>query len=338
MATIYRDITELKRSQHEAVEGKRLAEQRFDMLRRLLDQIGLLAKRCGLPEVEAAAQPFLKAGPREVPSEEMLSEVLVPFDAAFQSIQKANRTLASQNQDLTQAKGIAEIAIRELEAFSYSVAHDLRAPLRSIDGFGQMLEEDCGGNLDENCRGHLSIIRKSTHRMAQVIDDLLKLSQIGKTEVRRSKINLSDFANEVINRLKKLKSARIIEWILPPVLAAEADPNLVRILLDNLLRNAYKYSAKQEQARIELGIFEVPGETIYFVRDNGVGFDPAYAHKLFKPFQRLHAGTEFEGMGIGLSIVRRIVERHGGRIWAESAPERGATFYFTLMQNQATAG
>lgn len=222
------------------------------------------------------------------------------------------------------------VANRELEAFSYSVSHDLTAPLRSIDGFSRMLAEDYRGRLDEQADGYLARIRAGTARMQQLIDDLLSLSRITRNEMRRETVDLSAIARRIAAELEQSAPGRKVEFVIAPDMLAAGDPNLLGIALTNLLRNAWKFTSKHEHARIEAGVTREDGQRTYFVRDDGAGFDMRYASKLFSPFQRMHGVQEFEGTGIGLAIVHRIIQRHGGRIWAEAEPEKGATFRFTL--------
>ncbi len=225
-----------------------------------------------------------------------------------------------------------EAANKELEAFSYSVSHDLRAPLRGIDGFSKALLEDCGDKLDEVGKGYLERVRGSVARMGQLIDDLLKLSRISRAELSRRSVDLSAAAKELAAALQSLKEGadRAVTFIIQPGVVAQGDPRLVRVVLENLLNNAWKFTRKTSEARIEFGTLPGDGETAFFVRDNGAGFDMNYVGKLFGAFQRLHAPDEYEGTGIGLATVQRIVRRHGGRAWAEGQPGQGATFYFTL--------
>ena len=223
-----------------------------------------------------------------------------------------------------------ERANNELEAFSYSVSHDLRAPLRAIDGFSQALLADSADKLDEQGRHYLLRVRTATQRMAQLIDDLLGLARITRTSLHRQHVDVTDMARQVLGELRAHEPARQIECVVSDGLLAEADPRLLRVVLVNLLGNAWKFTAKQPAATIEVGREERDSDTVFFIRDNGAGFDMAYAAKLFAPFQRLHAETEFEGTGIGLATVQRVVNRHGGRIWAEATPGHGATFLFTL--------
>jgi signal transduction histidine kinase len=223
-----------------------------------------------------------------------------------------------------------EAANHELEAFSYSVSHDLRAPLRSIDGFSQVLVEDFGDKLPQEARGYLQRIRSASQRMAGLIDDMLQLSRLTRAEMRRGAVDLSALAGEILTELKERDPARRIEPIIEDGIVAEADPRLARILLSNLLDNAWKFSSKHPSARIEFGVTGQDGARAYYVRDDGAGFDASYADKLFGVFQRLHSASEFDGNGVGLATVQRIVSRHGGRVWAEGEVENGATFYFTL--------
>jgi DNA-binding response OmpR family regulator len=220
---------------------------------------------------------------------------------------------------------------RELEAFSYSVSHDLRAPLRAIDGFSRIALDECADALDARGRDCLDRVRRAALRMSALIDDLLALSRVGRAPISRSPVNLAALAREVIADLQRA-SPRTVLVVMPDALPAIGDPGLLRVLLDNLLGNSWKFAAAATEPRIELGLVPGSGDRTFFVRDNGAGFDMAYAAKLFRPFQRLHSESEFPGTGIGLATVHRIVERHGGRIWAEGAVRDGATFYFTLPE------
>jgi PAS domain S-box-containing protein len=234
---------------------------------------------------------------------------------------------------LRQAKEAAETASRELEAFSYSVAHDLRAPLRAINGFSVALVEDLGDKLGHESREHLQRIRTGAERMAQLIDALLGLARLSRTPIAGDPVDLSELAHEVVGQLRAAEPGRAVECVIAERMPTRGDPRLLRVLLYNLLGNAWRFSARRDAARVEVGASD--DGACYFVRDNGAGFDMAYAHKLFVPFQRLHPPGEFEGTGIGLATAQRIVQRHGGRIWAEGAVDRGATFHFTLAQATA---
>jgi len=231
-----------------------------------------------------------------------------------------------------------EMANKELESFSYSVSHDLQAPLRRIDGFTQILTEDYGECLNERGKEFLFRIRKEANQMAQLIRDLLSLARIGRGEVRRTSVDVGALARTIIDELRKQEPDRQVEVSISDGLSATADANLLRIVLENLLGNAWKFTRRRTRARIELGVETCPEGRVYYVRDNGAGFDMAYADKLFGAFQRLHPAGEFEGTGIGLAIVQRIIHRHGGRVWARSEVDQGATFFFTLESGKSTAG
>jgi light-regulated signal transduction histidine kinase (bacteriophytochrome) len=226
----------------------------------------------------------------------------------------------------------------ELEAFCYSVSHDLRAPLRSIDGFSQILLEDSTKALDGAARRHLERIRAASQRMSQLIDDLLNLSRVSRGELRRESVDLSALARKVAAQLVEGAPGREIDLHIEDGVSAQGDPRLLQVLLENLLGNAWKFTARHARARIAFGTTERAGERVYFVRDDGAGFDMAHVGKLFVAFQRLHGPDEFEGTGIGLATVARIVQRHGGRVWAEGAVEKGATVFFTLSGGHPDAG
>jgi PAS domain S-box-containing protein len=231
---------------------------------------------------------------------------------------------------LASAKIAADDVHRELESFSYSVAHDLQAPLRSIDGFSQALLEDYADQLDENGRTHLRYVRESAQLMAKLIDDLLTLSRVSGQELIRGAVDLSAIARATCARLAESAPDRIVELIIQDGVVCRGDAGLLAAALENLLGNAWKFTRKQSLARIEFGVSRKDGHPVYFVQDNGAGFDMAHVDKLFGAFQRLHATQEFEGSGVGLATVRRIVHRHGGRVWAEGQVDAGATFRFTL--------
>jgi two-component system NtrC family sensor kinase len=225
---------------------------------------------------------------------------------------------------------------KELEAFSYSVSHDLRAPLRSIDGFSSALLEDYAGKLDAKGQEYLRRVRAATQRMGELIDDLLQLSKVGRTELQRRQVDLSAMAHMVATELQQASPKRQVRIAIQDGIAANGDQRLLQVVLENLLGNAWKFTANIAEARIELGTVQQEGVVSYFVRDNGAGFDMAYSEKLFAPFQRLHSDAGFPGTGIGLATVYRIVERHGGRIWGEGAVNHGATFSWTLPSPTTT--
>jgi signal transduction histidine kinase len=243
------------------------------------------------------------------------------------------RNLIDRTRELIgEARLVEEVkrANAELEAFSYSVAHDLRAPLRAIDGFSQALQDGYADKVDEQGRHYLVRLCENSRRMGQLINDLLGLSRVTRGELRRAKFDLAAQAREIAARLQRSSPERSVAFVIPPSLPVNGDPNLMLAALDNLLGNAWKYTVRKERARIELGRERRDGYDVYFVRDDGAGFDMAFANKLFKPFSRLHSPDEFEGTGIGLATVQRIISRHGGRIWGEGRVGEGATFYFTL--------
>ncbi len=226
-----------------------------------------------------------------------------------------------------------EASNKELEAFSYSASHDLRAPLRSIEGFSQALLEDYRDKLDIQGKDYLTRIKTATRRMADLIEDMLQLSRITRMEMNIEKVNLTLIARSVMSELQKSQPRRHVEISIADSLEDTADLRLMRIVLDNLLSNAWKFTERQAKAKIEFGLLKSEvGEKVYFIRDNGAGFDMAYSDKLFAPFQRLHADDEFPGTGIGLATVRRIINRHGGKVWAEGEIDKGATFYFSLNE------
>lgn len=223
-----------------------------------------------------------------------------------------------------------QLANSELEAFAYSVSHDLRAPLRAIDGFSRILLEDYADDFKPAARELLERVRSANHNMSQLVDALLGLSRMTRAAMYREQVDLTGLARSILESLQETSPERKAQFHIQEQVLAEGDPRLLRVVMENLLGNAWKFTSRQEQARIEFGTQTIAGEIIYFVRDNGAGFNPLYADKLFGPFQRLHRADEFEGTGIGLATVQRIVRRHGGRIWAESEPGKGATFYFVL--------
>jgi signal transduction histidine kinase len=252
-------------------------------------------------------------------------------------VQARTRELNQSREELQKYAADLSAANSELEAFSYSVSHDLRAPLRSIDGFSQALIEDCGDRVGADGTDYLRRIRKAAQHMGCLLDDLIKLARVTRAELRVETIDLSAMAASTLRALSELDADRTVDWHVEPGLRASGDERLMQIALTNLLENAWKFSGKRAQAQIEFGMRRDPGGAgEYFVRDNGAGFDPAYSAKLFAAFQRLHHVAEFPGTGIGLATVKRIVSRHGGQVRAEGAIEQGATFSFTLQPESPT--
>jgi light-regulated signal transduction histidine kinase (bacteriophytochrome) len=250
--------------------------------------------------------------------------------ALVESRNEVRRANADLERHVAERTRQLEAANRELEAFAYAVSHDLRAPLRSMSGFSQILQENAPPGLDEKSRHYLQRIHDASQRMSSLIDDLLNLSRIGRSELTARPISLSQIAAEAAAAIRERHPTREVQLEITPGMEVSADPRLLRIALDNLLSNAWKYTSRSPRARVWVGTQAGDSGPVYFVRDNGVGFDMKYADKLFVPFQRLHPEPEFPGSGIGLVTVQRIVARHGGRIWAEAQPDEGATFYFTM--------
>jgi PAS domain S-box-containing protein len=246
---------------------------------------------------------------------------------AERKIRQHNAELESRVADRTQE---LSHAVSELEAFSYSVSHDLRAPLRHIDGFSIALMEDCGHQLGHQAEVYLRRIREGVQRMGSLIDGMLRLSHASRCQLRVQAVDLSLVARRIAADLQRRDVKRYVHFEIEPQAKAVGDPELLGAVMENLMDNAWKFTAKQGLARIHFGKTVQAGETAYFIRDDGVGFDAAYSAKLFQPFQRLHGESEFAGTGIGLATVQRIIRRHGGQVWAEAELENGATFYFTL--------
>lgn len=262
-------------------------------------------------------------------AERRLAEDRDRLEAIFRRQSAAPPETAPEARDRARASTLQE-AYRELTSFTYTVSHDLRSPVRVINGYATMLAEDCGALLDEAGRGYLDRIRASTQRMGELIDGLLNLARYARSELRRAPVDLSAMAAAILAEMAQAEPARRVATEVEPGLAAEADPQMMQSLLQNLLQNAWKYGAGRPDARIAFGAERTEGELRYFVRDNGPGFDMAEAGRLFMPFQRLHPETGADGIGIGLATAHSIVQKHGGRIWAEARPGEGATFHFTL--------
>jgi len=250
---------------------------------------------------------------------------------AEQAIRESQQLLnAELEQRVRDRTAQLEASNRELEAFAYSVSHDLRAPLRRIDGWSLALLEDYGDRFDDRAHQYVERIRAEAQRLGALIDDLLQLSRVTRMEMQHDQVDLTSLACGVAARLRDVYPGRKIEFVIQPELGALGDGRLLEIALTNLLGNAAKFTGPRPQARIEFGRTEHQGEPVFYVRDNGVGFDMAYAGTLFGAFQRLHKPSQFPGTGIGLATVQRVIRRHGGTVWAEAQPDSGATFYFNL--------
>ncbi|HZE84710.1 MAG TPA: ATP-binding protein [Puia sp.] len=256
------------------------------------------------------------------------------FNYMLAQIQAQNRALNEFNQNLEQKvrnrTAELEIANSELEAFSYSISHDLRAPLRAIIGFVTILEEDYSGKLDHEAQRITGIIKNNTLKMGHLIDDLLTFSRMGRKDIEKTNIPSAAMIHEVIQEIAPKNKNGRIGWVVGEIPDVKGDINAIRQVWVNLVSNAIKYSANKEDPQIEIGSFNRERQTVFFVKDNGVGFDEKYKHKLFKVFQRLHSPDEFEGTGVGLAIVEKIVSKHGGKVWVEAALNEGACFYFSL--------
>lgn len=277
--------------------------------------------------------PFTNAA-----GEKFLGGAAFDITERIEAEQEVLRLNAELEERVKKRTAQLEAVNRELEAFTYSVSHDLRAPLRGMSGFARVLEEDYGPQLDDDARRYLSIIQSNAAQMGQLIDDLLNLSRLGRQPLKRSMVSLEELARDTFHRVSADERSRTIEFTVDPLPSCRVDANLMLQVLVNLFSNAIKFTQHRSPAKIHMGCRKQDGETVFFIRDNGAGFDMRYANKLFGVFQRLHSNDEFEGTGVGLAIVKRIIDRHGGRVWAEGAPDVGATFYFSLGGESCNAG
>jgi PAS domain S-box-containing protein len=277
-------------------------------------------KNGGIIDVEITSYPLLFGGRQ---AKVVLANDITERKRAQDAIAALNVSLQTRGAELEQAN-------KELESFSYSVSHDLRAPLRAIDGFSRILAEEHAGNLDADAQRLLGIVRSNTQNMGRLIDDLLAFSRLGRKQIERSRIDMKTLAHDVFTEVSPVHSNPTPAFHLTALPVAYGDPALIRQVVLNLVSNAVKYSRTRDNPTIQINAYAENGEQVYLVKDNGVGFDMKYQDKLFGVFQRLHSAEEFEGTGVGLAIVQRIINRHGGRVWAESKVNEGATFYFTL--------
>jgi signal transduction histidine kinase len=272
---------------------------------------------------------------KAIHQQKQLEQEVLDRKRAEEEVRRLNTDLERRVQQRT-----AELVAsnEELESFTYSVSHDLRAPLRHVDAYAQMLEEEFGPQLPPEAQNYAKKIRQGSLNMRQLVDDLLNLSHIGKTELNRRETALNPLVEQVVNDLKPETASRHIQWTVGELPLTECDPGLMKQVFANLIANAVKYTRPREDAKIEVGQIKDNGETAVFVRDNGVGFNMKYVNKLFGVFQRLHRSEDFEGTGVGLATVARIVRKHGGRVWAEAELNKGATFYFTVEGPKANGG
>lgn len=295
---------------------------------RPISQLTFYVSQLNLGSDDSTIQPHLLQADEEIgvlarAFDNMFKRLIAAFKELRQKEERLRERVDEQTRDLIQAN-------QELESFSYSVSHDLRAPLRTIDGFSVILSEDYGDKLDEDGQHTIRRIRSATQRMAELIDDILELSRVSRAPLETTEVDLSALAHSIAEELSATSPQRQVHWQIAPNVQALGDQNLLRVVMVNLLDNAWKYSATTQLTEIKFGTTTQNNKTTYFIRDNGAGFDMKYKNRLFKPFSRLHETDEFEGTGIGLATVKRILERHNGTIWAEAKPGAGAIFYFQL--------
>jgi PAS domain S-box-containing protein len=311
------------------LEPGKIDEAKYDFVQRDQDTLigeGFIPSFKGGTYLRAKARPLYDSQGNVVGAIESIRDVTERKQAEAE----VRRLAAELEERVRERTAQLETANRELEAFAYSVSHDLRAPLRAMSGFSHLLLEYYGEKLDEQGRHYLQRMDQVSQRMGKLIDDLLSLSRLARLEMRRERVDLSAMARGIGAELREREPGREVEFAVGERLSAQGDAQLLRVVLENLIGNAWKFTEKHPQARIEFGRFTQRGKPVYFVRDDGVGFDMAYVDKIFGAFQRLYPSNEFEGSGIGLATVERIITRHGGQVWAEGEVGKGATFYFTL--------
>jgi signal transduction histidine kinase len=307
-------------------------KQAMDEIRRIADKVLEEEHRILAPQrlSEAEAQLARSMAWGAVNGLAILGLLTLLTIAVERNARQLERRVAERTGELAESNQKLESANKELESFAYSVSHDLRAPLRSVDSFSQIVLEEYSEKLDEDGVRYLRRVRAGAQHMGQLIDALLNLSRVSRAQLKREPVHLSSVALSVVNELRDGEPTRTVNAEIAPNIQANCDAGLLRVVMDNLIGNAWKFTGKRERACLEFGVNREEGDAVYYIRDNGAGFDMAYAAQLFAPFQRLHQTSEFAGTGIGLATVQRIIQRHGGRIWAKSAVEEGATFYFTL--------